>query len=110
MSVPGRGRKEKSRVLPVHVAVGGEGLAAHRALVGPLPAVHQHVTVQGAGRAQGLSTDAAGVVRTPAVSVVLKREGGITGINSGTGSGLVWPNFPIPGFWKGSRCDAKTPK
>lgn len=75
VSTPDGVRKGSSGVLPVHVAVGGEGLATHRALVGPLPAVHQHVTVQGAGRAQGLPADAAGVIRRSVIRVVLRRAG-----------------------------------
>lgn len=56
----------------MHVAVGGEGLSADGALVGPLAAVHQHVAVQRAGRAQGLAADAARVVGGAALSVVLQ--------------------------------------
>lgn len=56
----------------MHVAVGGEGLAAHAAFVRPLPTVYQHVPVQRAGRAQGFSTDAAGVVSTSILCIVLK--------------------------------------
>lgn len=58
----------------MHVAVGGEGLAAHRAFVWPLTAVHQHVAIQRAGRAQALSTDTARVIRSSSISVMLKRE------------------------------------
>lgn len=58
--------------VPVHVAVGGEGLPTDVALVGSLPAVDQHVSVQRGGRAQALPTDAAGVVRRSGVSVVLQ--------------------------------------
>ena len=58
---------------PVHVPVGGERLSAHGALVGPLPGVHQHVAVQGAGRAQRLPADAAGVVGPTSVRVVLRK-------------------------------------
>lgn len=59
---------------PVHVAVGGEGLAAHGALVGPLAAVHQHVSVQRGGGAQALPADAAGVVGGARVRVVLRGQ------------------------------------
>ena len=75
---------------PVHVPVGGERLSAHGALVGPLPGVHQHVAVQGAGRAQRLPADAARVVGPASVRVVL-RKARITaslrraGLNSATG-------------------------
>lgn len=55
----------------VHVPVGGEGLPADGTLVGPLPGVHQHVPVQGAGRAQRLPADAARVVGPTRVRVVL---------------------------------------
>lgn len=37
---------------PVHVAVGGERLTTHGALIGPFARVHQHVAVQGACRAE----------------------------------------------------------
>jgi len=60
--------------VPVHVAVGGEGLSTDVALVGSLPAVHQHVSVQRRGRAQTFTTDAAGVVRRSGVSIVLQRR------------------------------------
>ena len=69
---------------PVHVPVGGEGLPAHGALVGPLPGVHQHVPVQGAGRAQRLPADAARVVGPARVRVVL-RKARITASPRGTG-------------------------
>ena len=69
---------------PVHVPVGGEGLPADGALVGPLPGVHQHVPVQGAGRAQRLPADAARVVGPTRVRVVL-RKARITASPRGTG-------------------------
>lgn len=78
---------------PVHVAVGGEGLAAHGALVGPLAAVHQHVSVQRRGRAQALPTDAAGVVGGARVRVVLR--GQETGTRSRSRAGIKG----------GQRCD-----
>lgn len=56
---------------PVHVPIGGERLATHSALVRPLARVHQHVAVQGAGRAQGLPADAARMVCPAGVCVVL---------------------------------------
>lgn len=81
--------------VPVHVAVGGERLSADVALVGPLPAVDQHVAVQRRGRAQALSADAAGVVRGAGVRVVLQGgEGdcagghGLGGGEQGAGRGL----------------------
>lgn len=58
---------------PVHVPIGGERLAAHRALVRPLARMHQHVAVQGAGRAQGLPADAARVVCPSSVRVMLQK-------------------------------------
>lgn len=58
----------------MHIAVGGEALAADRALVGPLSTVDQHVAVQGAGRAQGLATDTAGVVSRASVLIVLEGQ------------------------------------
>lgn len=72
---------------PVHVAVGGEGLAAHGALVGPLPAVHQHVAVQRRGRAQALPTDAAGVVGGARVRVVLQERSRVKGRARGSKGG-----------------------
>lgn len=59
---------------PVHVAIGGEGLSADGALVGPLSAVHQHVSVERRRRAQALPADAAGVVVGAGVRVVLREE------------------------------------
>ena len=57
---------------PVHVAVGGEGLSTDAALVRPLPAVDQHVSVERRGRAQALPADAAGMIRGTGVGVVLR--------------------------------------
>lgn len=56
---------------PVHVAVGGERLATDVALVGPLAAVDQHVSVERGGGAQALAADAAGVICGARVRVVL---------------------------------------
>lgn len=56
----------------MHVAVGGEGLAADVAFVGPLAAVDQHVSVERRGRAQAFPADAAGVIRRSGVGVVLR--------------------------------------
>lgn len=57
--------------MSVHVPIGGERLATHCTLVRPLARVHQHVTIQGAGRAQRLPTDTACVVSSSRVCVVL---------------------------------------
>lgn len=58
---------------PVHVPIGGKRLATHSTLVRPLARVHQHVAVQGAGRAQRLPADAARMVCPSSVCVMLQK-------------------------------------
>lgn len=81
----------------MHVAVGGEGLAAHVAFVGSLSAVDQHVSVQRRGRAQALPADAAGVVGGAGVGVVLR------GTNRRGDRCTYWPMVTGVGCVRASR-------